>query len=242
MGWQRLLPDWYLNSLSIGAFGMHGASRPLPYGRGRSPMNWSLIQDRKVFYTHLFRYKAGVDDGAILGVQKFNISMLDNCHTLHLKNCASMIKLCVEKLPALLDGTAMLTPQSQEKPSYYPKRSEEDGIIFWDDTTLNIYNLIRAITKPFPGAFTFLENALSQKMIIWAAIPFDKEVVYQYETYDSGSIIQVFYDHSFVIKTSDGCLLITDYEGYKCTEKDIGKRFGSLNYAKKEWYDLPRRS
>src|SRR5688572_9713863 len=61
MGWQRLIPEWYLNALSVGAFGMHGSSKPLPHGRGRSPMNWSLLQGKTIFYTHLFQYKPGID-------------------------------------------------------------------------------------------------------------------------------------------------------------------------------------
>src|SRR5687768_14024690 len=44
IGWQRLVPEWWLSALSIGAFGMHGSPDPLPRGRGRSPLNWSLLQ------------------------------------------------------------------------------------------------------------------------------------------------------------------------------------------------------
>ena len=58
-GWQRLFPEWFLDSLSIGAFGMHGSAEHLPRGRGRSPMNWSLIEGRDRFYTSLFKYDAG---------------------------------------------------------------------------------------------------------------------------------------------------------------------------------------
>ena len=47
IGWQRLIPNWFLDSLSVGAYGMHGSSKPLPYGRGRSPMNWSILEGRK---------------------------------------------------------------------------------------------------------------------------------------------------------------------------------------------------
>ena len=50
MGWQRLIPEWLLNDLSVGAFGMHGSNKPLPHGRGRSPLNWSLIQDKNMFH------------------------------------------------------------------------------------------------------------------------------------------------------------------------------------------------
>jgi len=85
MGWQRLIPEWWLNTLSIGAFGMHRSSAPLPHGRGRSPMNWSLIQGKTQFYTHLFKYQVGVDDGPIVGKQLFDITPYDTCLTLHFK-------------------------------------------------------------------------------------------------------------------------------------------------------------
>ena len=55
IGWQRLIPDAILQKVRIGVFGMHGSSMDLPLGRGRSPMNWSLIEDRKFFYTNLFK-------------------------------------------------------------------------------------------------------------------------------------------------------------------------------------------
>ena len=56
IGWQRLIPVWLLKKLSIGAFGMHGSSEPLPKGRGRSPMNWSIIEQKEKFITNLFNY------------------------------------------------------------------------------------------------------------------------------------------------------------------------------------------
>src|SRR3989338_8815129 len=101
MGWQRLIPNWFLKSLSVGAFGMHGSSKPLPFGRGRSPINWSLIQDKKIFYTHLFQYLPGVDNGPIIGVQKFDINPYDNCLTLHFKNIISMVRLCADYIQIL---------------------------------------------------------------------------------------------------------------------------------------------
>ena len=76
VGWQRLIPDEILNHLTIGAFGMHGSSMNLPLGRGRSPMNWSIIEGRKHYYANLFRYNAGADEGDILDCIKFNITSL----------------------------------------------------------------------------------------------------------------------------------------------------------------------
>src|SRR5690349_13955899 len=66
MGWQRLIPNEILSRLGVGAFGMHGSSVNLPVGRGRSPMNWSIIEGRRMFYTNLFKYDPGVDSGDIV--------------------------------------------------------------------------------------------------------------------------------------------------------------------------------
>ena len=207
MGWQRLIPDWFLNILPLGAYGMHGSSKPLPYGRGRSPINWSLIEGRKEFYTHLFQYLPGVDDGPIVGVQKFDINPFDTCLTLHLKNTISMIRLCTKYLPSLLDGTAIKTPQSKEGITYYPKRTAKDGLIDWTKTTIEIYNLIRAVTHPFPGAFSFVDGEI---ITIWRAIPFDTQL--RYDEYEPGEIVETFFDGSYVVKTGDSSLLVQEYE------------------------------
>ena len=206
MGWQRLIPKWFLDILPIGAFGMHGSSKPLPHGRGRSPINWSLIEGKKEFYTHLFQYLPGVDDGPIIGVQKFDINEFDTCLTLHHKNMLSMVKLCSEHLLKIIEGTAIRIPQPIEGSTYYPKRTAKDGLIDWTKTTMEIYNLIRAVTRPFPGAFTYY----TKKLIIWKAIPFDTQLKYDY--YEPGEIVENFYDGSFVIKTGDSSILIQEYE------------------------------
>ncbi|MGH3144625.1 MAG: methionyl-tRNA formyltransferase [Rubrobacter sp.] len=236
MGWQRLIPAWWLESLSIGAFGMHGSSRPLPHGRGRSPMNWSLVQGKDLFYTHLFQYKPGVDDGPIVGVQTFDINPHDDCLTLHFKNTVSMIRLCATHLPAILDGSARLTPQPEEAATYYPKRSEEDGLIYWEDSTNQICNLVRAVTEPFPGAFSFLDDA-DRKIRIWTAQPFDTRL--QYPQARPGEIVEVFYNGMFVVRTGDATALVTRSEGYDFSTEDVGSFLGTRNTSRKKWESLP---
>lgn len=238
MGWQRLIPDWFLESLGIGAFGMHGSGKPLPHGRGRSPLNWSLIQGKNIFYTHLFQYKPSVDDGPIVGVQTFDINPYDTCLTLHFKNTISMIGLCVKYLPRLIDGSAKLAPQPKGNATYYPKRSEEDGLIYWEDSTKDIYNLIRAVTKPFPGAFSYLNDDLNKKIYIWAAQPFDTKL--NYKNSRPGEIVDMFYNGMFAVKTNDSIMLVTESEGRNFTTKDIGKFLGHLNKPRKHWKDLPQ--
>jgi methionyl-tRNA formyltransferase len=237
MGWQRLIPDWWLESLSVGAFGMHGSSRPLPHGRGRSPMNWSLIQNKDIFYTHLFQYKPGVDDGPVVGAQTFDITPFDDCHTLHQKNLTSMIHLCAKLLPQLLAGMAVLTPQPKEGTSYYPKRGAEDGLIYWTDPTIAIYNLVRAVTRPFPGAFSYLDNDAARKVFIWRCIPFDTRLSWPGSV--PGEIVEVFYDGTFVVRTGDSTILVQDSEGAQFTDADISRRFGDLDTPRKQWPNLP---
>ena len=237
MGWQRLLPEWLLNSLKIGAFGMHGSNKPLPHGRGRSPLNWALIQNKTLFFTYLFKYNCGVDDGPIVGMQKFDITPWDNCHTLHLKNTLSMIKLCEQYIPKILENSVMFQPQLDDGVSYYPKRTADDGVIYWNDSTINIYNLIRAVTSPFPGAFTFLNGDRSSKVIIWDGIPFDSRL--EWGASSSGEILEVFYDKSFIIKTGDTTILVTKYEGIKLSKNNIGMFFSHSNIKRKEWIGLP---
>jgi methionyl-tRNA formyltransferase len=235
IGWQRLIPDWFLDLLSIGAYGMHGSSKPLPYGRGRSPMNWSLIQNKKLFFTHLFQYLPGVDNGPVVGMQMFDITEYDDCHTLHLKNTVSMIKLCVELIPSLLDSTIIKRSQEKDSVCYYPKRSKEDGVIFWEDSTIDIFNLIRAVTRPFPGAFTFIDSA---KLKIWKAIPFDSRILYS--DAKSGEIVELFYDSSFVVKTGDTTILIQDYDGIEINRSLLGSRLHNNNAIRKTWKECCR--
>ena len=235
IGWQRLIPDWLLKSLSIGAFGMHGSSEPLPAGRGRSPLNWSLIQDKKRFITHLIRYKPEVDNGDIIDIMVFDITPFDTCHTLHLKNMVSMSRLLEIYLPSLLDGSDRAIPQSDKGASYYPKRTPDDGIIDWNQSSLEIYNLVRAVTFPFYGAFSFLGD---DKVTIWQAIPFDYKI--RYPDRFAGEIVEVFCNGQFVVNTGDASLLVLEYEIKSQNGIKVGNRFHNGGLDIKEWGQLPR--
>ena len=97
-GWQRLFPDNILNTLKIGAIGVHGSSDYLPKGRGRSPLNWSLIEGKKRFIMHLFFIRAGVDDGDVLDTEAFDINEFDSIETLYYKNYLVTRKMLIRSL------------------------------------------------------------------------------------------------------------------------------------------------
>lgn len=226
IGWQRLIPEWWLSNLTFGAFGMHGSPEPLPRGRGRSPMNWAIINGKTSFMTHLFKYDPGVDSGEIIGVQKFDITPWDDCNTLHMKNRIAMNRLLKESIPAILSGNAQYIPQPQDiTPTYFRKRTSEDGKIEWNDVDMiSLHNHIRAQTKPFPGAFSFLENS-KERFYFWRAHPFDSHIIFLGTK--PGTIVDIFSDNSFLVSVWDGSLRVYDYcvpSGEKVT---IGKRFFS---------------
>jgi len=233
-GWQRLIPVWLLNKLQIGAFGMHGSSRALPYGRGRSPMNWSLIQNKKLFITNLFKYDPGVDDGDIVGTIVFDINEHDDARTMHYKNTLSMIKLLKDNLPGMLSNRYNLQTQLDTSVSYYPKRTEEDGIIFWHLDTEEIYNLIRAVTKPFSGAFTFLSD---EKIIIWKANPFDSRLFDPY--IQPGTVLHVFLNGDFIVKTGNGSIIVSDYSSDGRENIIKGVQLHHKNYSYKNIFIYP---
>lgn len=206
-GWQRLFPKEILQTLSVGAVGIHGSADFLPKGRGRSPINWSLIEGRQRFILHYFLMRAGVDDGDVFHYETFDINAWDTCRTLYYKNSLITQRALLEWIPKLLAGRLKVYSQ-QGMPTYYPKRSPEDGRIDWARDVFAVYNFIRALTAPYPGAFTMMGP---EKLTIWKAQPFDTRIGY-FEK-QQGEVVEVFKTGDAVVNCSGGLLLITEYEG-----------------------------
>ena len=208
MGWQRLVPPEVLASLRVGAFGMHGSALHLPRGRGRSPMNWSILEGKKVFYTSLFKYDAGADSGQVVDTLKFTINEHDTGETMHFKNTLAMKHLVKTHLPSLIRNDFALSSQMDVTPTYYPKRSEEDSLIDWQDDVFNIERLVRAVTKPFNGAYSFVNNT---KITIYRATIFDLHEFGHTHTFP-GTVVEIFPNGKFVVKGLGGLLLVHEYQ------------------------------
>lgn len=205
-GWQRLFPDEILRTLSIGAIGIHGSAEFLPKGRGRSPLNWSLIENKKRFIMHYFFIKQGIDDGDIFHYEMFDINEWDDIKTLYYKNSIVTLNVLKEFIPKILNNSIEINTQKGES-SYYPKRTKEDGRIDWNKPVLDIYNLIRAVTKPYPGAFTYFQGT---EIIIWKAQPFDTRL--DKMEFQPGQVTNIFMNGDFIIKCGDGLMLVTEFQ------------------------------
>ncbi len=217
IGWQRLIPNDILSHLSIGAFGMHGSSMNLPLGRGRSPMNWSIIEGRKVFYTNLFKYDPGIDSGDVLDTFKFTINEKDTGETMHFKNTLAMKYLILKNIKNLLEHNIVLKKQKDLIPSYYPKRTPADSLIDWTRDVNHIERFIRAVTRPFNGAFSFIND---HRLVIYSAQIFDVHE-YGYDNAPVGTIVEILTPKKFLIKCFGGLLLVNEYESdYRPKKED----------------------
>lgn len=214
-GWQRLIPNTILSRFNMGIFGFHASPDLLPKGRGRSPLNWGIILGKTALYNHLFRYVSDADAGDIYSITEFEITPHDTILTVLYKSLLIAKKELIQLIHDADSKTIQLIPQ-KGKPYSFPKRSMEDGLIHFDrSSTVEIVNLIRGVTKPFPGAFCFTEKG--KKIIIWEAWAFDSYI--DFSAYQTGEVIDNLYNMP-IIKTIDGSIIIKNYEGASLKIKD----------------------
>ncbi len=217
MGWQRIIPKSVLDCFEVGIFGYHGSCGQLPFGRGRSPLNWTIIKGDTRFINHFFCYSEVADWGSIYSTRTFEVTPHDSIRTLQYK---AMLVGCQQALELVQkDGEGGLTnfQFDQSVKTWYKKRGPEDGRVSFGMRTRDIHNLVRGVTDPFPGAFMEMDG---HRVQVWQVQPFDQ--VIDFSSYRNGEIIEIF-DGNLIIKTVDGSLLITSYESDM--ELKAGMRF-----------------
>ncbi|MDD5483777.1 MAG: bifunctional UDP-4-amino-4-deoxy-L-arabinose formyltransferase/UDP-glucuronic acid oxidase ArnA [Kiritimatiellae bacterium] len=147
-----------------GCFNLHGSL--LPKYRGRCPVNWVLINGEKETGVTLHYMTPRPDDGDIVSQARVKIDGNDTARTLFGKMTLAAVKLLDEALPLISAGKAMRKKQNNSLATYFGGRRPEDGEIDWSKDADQISNLVRAVTKPYPGAFTFSGG---RKIIVWSA-------------------------------------------------------------------------
>ena len=206
MGWQRLMPKSVLGCFKYGVFGFHGNSGYLPFGRGRSPLNWSIILGDTRFNLNLFKYDEKADSPNVFATEMFSITPHDDIRTAQYKNMICSKNLIRKLLKAYQQGHIEIRTDSKDFDSWYNKRTAADGKIDFHMRTREIYNLIRGVAAPFPGAFAMIGE---DKVTVWEAHPFDEMI--DFSAYAPGEVIDIF-DGKLVVRTVDGSLLIDRFE------------------------------
>ena len=141
----------------------------MPAYRGRCPVNWVIINGEKKTGVTLHYMVEKPDAGDIVGQKEVSIALSDTARTLYDKLCRAATSLLDELLPQMKKGRIPRHKQDLAAGSYYGGRKPEDGRIDWNKSAEEIYNLIRGVTEPYPGAFALLDN--DEKIIIWWAEP-----------------------------------------------------------------------
>ncbi len=206
MGWQRLMPKSVLDCFKYGVFGFHGNCGYLPFGRGRSPLNWSIILGDTRFNLNLFKYDEKADSPNVFATEMFSITPHDDIRTAQYKNMICSKNLIRKLLKAYEEDRIEIRTDSKDFDFWYNKRTAVDGRIDFHARTREIYNLIRGVAAPFPGAFAMLGE---EKVTVWEAHPFDEMI--DFSAYAPGEVVDIF-DGKLVVRTVDGSLLIDRYE------------------------------
>lgn len=198
IGLSQMVPTSMLDRFPAGGVGFHPTL--LPMGRGRAPVAWTLLLGARAA-ANLFYLTGEADAGDII-VQREVPVMPDDYSEDLIDRTNAVLHQCVSDLALdIRTGTLPRKPQDHSKATYYEKRTPEDGLISWTDSTDRIYRLVRASGRPYPGAFTRLGN---HRLTLWRAHPTGSV-----RTGIPGTVLAVDND-SLIIETADGALRTTE--------------------------------
>jgi methionyl-tRNA formyltransferase len=162
--YRKLLSKEVLALPSRGALNLHGSL--LPKYRGRCPVNWALIHDERETGVTLHYMEEKPDRGDIVAQRAVPITDADTALTVFHKLTDAAAVLMRETYPLLCAGTAPRIPQDHTRASYFGGRRPADGRIDWAQPARAIFNLVRAVTHPYPGACASWQG---RTLYVWEA-------------------------------------------------------------------------
>ncbi len=164
IGWSQICKREFRDAANGNVVGYHPA--PLPRLRGRAVIPWTILLDEKITASSLFWIDDGVDSGPLLGQQFFHVAEDETATTLYARHMKALDGLLRQNLNGLRDRIAKRQPQDERHATYAARRTPKDGEIDWRRPANEIARLIRATTRPYPGAFTSWKGG---KLVIWGA-------------------------------------------------------------------------
>lgn len=201
IGWQRLLPRMVLEIPRHSCVGMHASL--LPRYRGHAPVNWAIINGERETGMTMLYLDERADAGDIIDQRAFPIELEDTCATVYAKAALAGRQMLRTHLAGLLSGIAPRRPQVRlETPM--PRRRPEDGAIDWGGPSRAIYDWVRALTRPYPGAFSFVGG---RRLYVWET----RLVAGAKPDLAPGTVVRVGLE-GVLVATGDGVLLLTSVE------------------------------
>jgi methionyl-tRNA formyltransferase len=152
--YRHMLPADVLATARVAALNMHGSL--LPKFRGRAPVNWAVLHGETETGATLHVMEPKPDAGDIVAQMAVPILPDDTAREVFDKVTVAAETALWQVAPDLLAGQVPRRPNDIALGSYFGARRPEDGRIDWSRTAADIYNLVRAVAPPYPGAFTEL--------------------------------------------------------------------------------------
>jgi len=225
VGWSQLVRQPFIDLAPEGVYGMHPTL--LPRHRGRAPIPWAILSGLATTGVTLFQIvDPTADSGPIIGQVDVPIEHDETAGTLYDKLFDAHLDLLRRCVPMMLDGTAPRIAQDDRRGSSWLKRTPADGIIDWETRSPYLYDWVRAQTRPYPGAFTFLGD---EKLIVWRVEPVGSE------RRGAAGVVTGVTPQGIVVACGDGSVLLREVqlEGGDVLEGDaianlipIGARLG----------------
>jgi methionyl-tRNA formyltransferase len=202
VSWRYLIPREVYSRPRLGTFVFHDSL--LPAYRGFSPTVWSIVNGEDHTGVTLFEISEEVDAGDVVDQQRVAIGPDQTIAEVLEAVTEVYLKLLARNLEPLLRGTAARRPQDHTRATYTCKRLPEDNRIDWSWPSARIYNLVRAVGAPYPGAYTFLKG---RKLRVWEARRPAPEP--RYVGAVPGRVVEVRRGEGTMVLTGDGALLLT---------------------------------
>jgi len=206
VGCRILIPPQIYEIPRLGTLALHDSL--LPEYRGFAPLNWTILNGEQQTGVTLFYLSEAMDGGDIVAQKAVPIGPADSAPVVYERICQATIDLVLEACPKLAAGTAPRIRQDYNVGSFTCSRSPADGEIDWTKSTREIFNQIRALTWPYPGAFTFYEG---RKLMVWQAAPLDPAPCFVGRV--PGRVVAVSKtDGEIQVITGDGVLRVIEVE------------------------------
>lgn len=217
VGWYWIISPDILKAVKFGFVGIHASL--LPKYRGFAPLVWAIINGEKKTGVTLFYFDEGVDNGDVVDQYKIDIDDNDNISVLLDKTNRAVIKLLQRNINNILLGQNNRYPQDSSNASYCSQRKPIDGLINWNGSSKHIHRLIRAISPPYPCAFTYLNNT---KLLIV------ESELYNTQYFGIPGLVVKVYNDSVLVTCGEGALMI---KKIKLLEGNIVNASSILKYG-----------
>lgn len=208
VNWRYLFPASVYKNPKLGTFIFHDSL--LPEYRGFSPTVWAMVNGEDYTGVTLFEASERMDEGLIVDQVRIPIYVEDNIATVTDRVSQGYLKLLEDNLELLIKNKAPRIEQDDNNATYVCKRLPKDNKINWTASTREIYNLIRAVSIPYTGAYTYLEG---QELRIWSAKLIEDQPKY-YVGRVPGRVVEVHKNIGSVVLTGDGALLIQSIQSF----------------------------